>query len=380
MNQKSEPGGRRAGEPGWTFRGKSLTTLHLDLGRDWRGGQGQALLLMQGLQGRGHGAELIAIEGSPLAQKALAAGIRVHAVSPRAPRLRAAALLWKLLGQGRLRVVHCHDAHALTAAWLAGAHRRATLVVSRRLAYPLSRSPWGLARYRSARTIVAVSRFVRESVLASGLPPAQVEVVYDGVAVPSLPSPDERTAARRHWNQNAQSPLVGCVGYLLPEKGQEVLIRALPIVLKEHPNCRLLLAGDGPCRASLERLAAGLGVQESVCFAGHVADVVQVYPALDVFLFPSLAEPLGSSLLAAMGHSLPAVAVARGAVPEIIEDGQNGLLVAAPEPGQLAAAAVRLLGDPLLGTRLGASARRTIEQRFTADRMVEATLDLYRRL
>jgi glycosyltransferase involved in cell wall biosynthesis len=355
-------------------------TLHVDLGRDWRGGQGQALLLMQGLLRRGHKAELVAVRGSPLAAKALAGGIPVHHVMPRAPRLHAAILLRKLLGRGRAGLVHCHDAHALTAAWLAGAHRRASVVASRRLAFPLSRNPWGLARYRSARRIAAVSCFVRESVLASGLPPDQVEVVYDGVELPPVPSPEEKARARRAWSPDSQGALVGCVGYLLPEKGQEALVRAMPIVLQARPGSRLLLAGDGPCRPHLERLAAELGVERAVRFAGHVVDVVSVYRALDAFVFPSLAEPLGSSLLAAMAHGLPCVAVARGAVPEIIEDGLNGLLAQAPEPSELASRVILLLEDMPLRLRLGEAARQTIERRFTADHMVEATIDLYRRI
>ena len=359
---------------------RPLSTLHIDLGRDWRGGQGQALLLMQGLQGRGHEVELITMEGSPLAAKAQAAGIRVHLAGHRAARLHAAFLLRERLGQDRPGVVHCHDAHALTAAWLAGAHRRTQLVASRRLAYPLSQSPCGLARYRSARKIVAVSQFVRSTVLSSGLPPDRVEVVYDGVEVPPPPASEERLRARSLWGFDHGTPLIGCVGYLLPEKGQELLIRAMPGILRAHPNCRLLLAGDGPCRAHLEGLAAELQVDEAVCFAGHVTDVVQVYRALDVFVFPSLAEPLGSSLLAAMAHSLPSVAVARGAVREIIEDCRDGLLVPEPEADAISAAVVRLLSEPPLRLRLGRAARQTIEQRFTADQMVEATLDVYRRL
>ena len=182
------------------------------------------------------------------------------------------------------------------------------------------------------------------------------------------------------WNPGPEAPLLGCVGYLLPEKGQEALIRAMPILRKRRPGCRLLLAGDGPCRSDLERLAAGLDVTEAVCFAGHVEDVTQVYRALDLFLLPSLAEPLGSALLAAMAHGLPSVAVARGAVPEIIEDGRNGLLVSSPDPAGIASAALRLLDDPPLAARLGEASRRTIEERFSANRMIEGTLALYRRI
>jgi glycosyltransferase involved in cell wall biosynthesis len=345
---------------------KPLTTLHVDLGRQWRGGQSQALLLVRGLLSQGHVAELVAPRGSPLAGRAQALGVRVHAVAP--SRTAAALALRPLVRTARFDVVHCHDAHGLTAAWLAGAAKHTLLVASRRVAYPLSRSPLGLRRYRSARRIVAVSNFVRASVVQSGVPAGQVEVVYDGVEVPD-PAP-----------RRSDLRFLGSVGYLLPEKGQELLIRALPRVLERRPGCRLVLAGAGPCRPALERLAAELGVAHAVGFPGLVEDVAQVYRELDVFLFPSLAEPLGSSLLSAMAHGLPAVAVGRGAVPEVIEDGRNGLLVPAPEPDAFAHAVLRLLDDPALAARLGAAARQTIQLRFSVGAMVENTLQVYRRV
>jgi glycosyltransferase involved in cell wall biosynthesis len=227
-----------------------------------------------------------------------------------------------------------------------------------------------------------VSRFVRESVLAAGLRSEQVEVIYDGVQVPPLPTPEEVRAARRRWevSDSSRLPLLGCVGYLLPEKGQELLIRALPEVRNQCQDCRLVLAGDGPCRARLERLARQLRVEQAVHFAGVVDDISQVYQAIDVFVLPSIAEPLGSSLLSAMAYGLPAVAVAGGAVPEIIQDGRNGSLVPTRDPSAIAAAVLRLLQDSPLCRRLGIAARQTIEERFSAEGMVEQTIDLYRRL
>ncbi len=330
-----------------------MTTLHVDLGRKWRGGQSQALLLIRGLLAMGYRAELVARAGSPLAERALAAGVRVHP-------------LWHLLHTDPYALVHCHDAHGLTAAWLAGAGHQSRLVASRRVAYPLARNPLARARYRASR-IIAVSEFVRDSVIASGTPAEQVDVVYDGVELPDL-APHRRPSHR-----------LGCVGYLLPEKGQELLIRALPPVLARYPDARLLLAGDGPCRAKLERLAAELEISGAVEFAGHVEDVAAVYRSLDVFLFPSLAEPLGSALLTAMAYGLPVVARPSGAVPEVIEDGVNGLL-AGGEPGAFAQAVLRLLDDAELAARLGAAARLAVEQRFSADAMIQGTLQVYHRV
>ncbi len=358
---------------------RTLLTLHVDLGQAWKGGQNQAFLLACGLRDRGHRADVLSIAGSPLSRRSEAVGLEVHDVEPTAVRLGAALQLRGLLRRQCYDVVHCHDANAVTAAWLAGVHRRTATVASRRLAYRLSNGVLGLARYRRARRVVAISEYVKNSVVASGIPAGQVEVVYDGVLVPP-PMIEAKAEARRVWRADAGARLVGCVGYLLPEKGQETLIRAFPLIRRKHPDCRLLLAGDGPCRPRLERLSAQLGVGGAVHFAGHVDDVARVYRALDVFLFPSLAEPLGSSLLAAMAYSLPCVAVAAGAVPEIIMHGSNGLLTAEPDPAQMASAATCLLDDPDLAARLGKAARHRIEERFTADQMVEATLDVYQRL
>ncbi len=357
-----------------------MLTLHIDLGKQWRGGQAQALLLMKGLRACGHEAELLSLRGSPLARRAEAEGIRVHAVEKPLARPRAAMQLAGFIAQRKPEIVHTHEAHALTAAWLARASRRTGLIASRRLAYHLQQNYISLARYRSAARILAVSKFVAESLAASSIESRRVAVVYDGVEVPSSVSAEERLGARRRWGIGGEERLLGCVGYLLPEKGQEILVRAWPEVLKRSGPCRLLLAGDGRSQPQLEALARELGVADAVLFAGFVENVAGVYAALDGFLFPSLAEPLGSSMLAALAYGLPTVALARGAVPEVITDGENGLLVDRPDPGAFATAVTRLLKEPALAARLGAGARRRIEQNFSADHMVDETLRVYGRV
>lgn len=353
-----------------------MNTLHLDLGPQWRGGQHQALLLLHGLRSRGHAAELVALRGAPLARRAAADGITVHEVAPRLARPHAALTLRRLLTQKRYDIVHAHEAHALTAAWWAGAHRRAALVASRRVAYRLN-SP---GRYRAARRVLAVSQFVAETVVASGLTRDNVSVIHDGVELPPLASPQEKRETRRSFGIDDSAPLLGCVGYLLPEKGHEHLIRALPAIRSQFPQVRLLLAGSGPCEPELKSLTRSLGVEPTIRFAGFVQDVERVYRALDVFVFPSLAEPLGSSLLAAMAHGLPVVAAAGGAVPEIVDDKRTGLLVPPADAASLASAVADLLRDSTRAAALGAAARQSILDHFTADRMVENTLHLYQEL
>src|SRR5438132_5002116 len=109
-------------------------------------------------------------------------------------------------------------------------------------------------------------------------------------------------------------------------------------------------------------------MQDKVIFAGFVEEVTQVYAALDAFVFPSLAEPLGTSLLAAMAWGLPVVAVASGGVPEYVQDDITGLLVAQSEPNLFSAAMLRMLSDESLRARLGNQAHRKIEEEFSARR------------
>jgi glycosyltransferase involved in cell wall biosynthesis len=383
-----------------------MKILHIDTRPDWRGGQLQVLLTLRGQRARGHDAQLMARRDSPLAQRASREGLPVHYIPSRFLRVRAALCLREILDQQAFDIVHAHDPHALTAAWLAGAHRRACLVVSRRVAYPLSRGRIGLARYRAAPCIIAVSQFVARSVNQSGVDARAVAVVYDGVEIPAETKVEERRAARARWNIGEDEFLLGCVGYLLPEKGQEVLLRALPAIRREFPSCRLIFAGDGPCRGSLEALARELSVAEAVIFGGFIQDVAEVYRALDLFLLPSLAEPLGTSLLAAMSYALPVVATASGGVPEVVVSGKNGILVSASQASTLeqvirlkksgtqteahasaeqqgvkfADAIRKVLSDPALAARLGKAARQTIIDHFSADVLVERTLEQYRKV
>ena len=353
-----------------------MVSLHLDTRPDWRGGQSQILLLLRGLRARGHEAELVALAGGPLERRALAEGFRVYPISPRSARAAAALLLRRLLVTRRFDVVHAHDAHGLTAAWLARAHRRAALVAHRRVVNPLRRSPIALARYRTARRILAISKFVAERVISAGISPGKVAVIYDGVELPSAAAVMGRGQARKRWDVDSEN-LLGCVSQFVPGKGQEVLVRAFPSVLKQIPNCRLLFIGDGPERAGLEQLARTLGIAPRVTFAGFIEDISGAYEALDLFVFPAINEGLGTALLMAMSYGLPAVAVASGGVPEVVEDRMNGLLVREPRPEEFSDGIVRLLKNPAEASRLGRAARETIVRQFTADRMVKLTLEQY---
>ena len=354
-----------------------MIPLIVDLETEWRGGQNQALLLLKGLYERGHAAELLAPPGSALAHRARKEGYYVHYASRGLFRLPAAVKIRNLLSTGRIDLVHANEAHAVSAAWLACAHWSVPFLASRRVGYPIGKNWFSQAKYRAASRILANSQWVADQAAASGVPIDKLRVVYEGTEIPERFSPAQRKQARRRWGVPEHAPLLGCVGVLLPDKGQEWLIRAVAELCKDYPDVRLLLAGDGPCRADLESLANELGVTQAVIFAGFVKDVESAYAALDVFLLPSFFEALNNSLLAAMAYEIPSIAFRRGALTEIIEDGHSGLIVSGPDVPEIRAAVKRILQDRAFALALGRSARHRVAENFSADRMIEKTLQVY---
>lgn len=357
-----------------------MIPLIVDLEMEWRGGQNQALLLLRGLYERGHAAELVAAHGSSLSHRAKKYGIYVHSVPRTFLRLSAARQIRSLLAEDRVELVHANEAHAVTAAWLALGKRNLPFVISRRVGYPIGKSWIARARYRSADCILANSQWVADQAAASGAPRGKLRVVHEGAEVPEPLKPAQRAQARRRWGVAEGTPLLGCVGVLLPDKGQECLIRALVEVRKDFPEARLLLAGDGPCREKLQKLAEELKLTEAVIFAGFVKEVESVHAALDVFLLPSFFEAFNNSLLAAMAYEIPSIAFSRGALTEIIEEGKSGLFVSGPDVGEIRGAVKRILQDRDFAGKLGAAGRTRVSENFTAEHMVEGTLKVYEEL
>jgi glycosyltransferase involved in cell wall biosynthesis len=170
------------------------------------------------------------------------------------------------------------------------------------------------------------------------------------------------------------------VGRLHPVKGHAILLEALRLLLDEGVSVALTLVGDGPLRASLERRAAELGVGNAVTFAGNVGQdaILDFYEAADVFCLPSFGEGIPVVLMEAMAMRLPVVASGVMGIPELVDDGLNGLLVPPGRPDRLAAALGRLIDEPALRRELGESGRAKVADQHDSARNAEALLHVMR--
>lgn len=232
---------------------------------------------------------------------------------------------------------------------------------------------WVIARFSDA--FIAVSEQGRRQMVAvEGIPERDIVVIPNGV---EPPPPGDGDGLRAELGIPAAAPLIGSVGHLRPEKAFEVLVDAAARLGRE---VHLLIAGEGPERERLELLATTLGIEDRVHLPGARSDIGAVLAALDVAVCCSDFEGGPLSVMEYMGASLPIVATDVGGIPELIGDGETGLLAPARDPAALAAAIGRLLGDPELGRRLGVAAARRRAAEHDVGVWSERIAALYRRL
>lgn len=231
------------------------------------------------------------------------------------------------------------------------------------------------ARRRLAARVATVSDAARTALLGAGLDRADhVVTVHNGVA--AAPAAGAGAGIRAELGLDADALVVAQVAVLREGKGHAVAAEAVARLRADHPGLRLVVVGDGPARAQVERALAPLG--EAALMLGHRDDVMAVLDAADVLVHPTEIDALPTAVMEAMAAGLPVVATNVGGVPELVADGETGVLVQAPATAPaLAEALAPLLADAGLRRRLGEAGRARYERGFTAESWAHRTRALY---
>jgi glycosyltransferase involved in cell wall biosynthesis len=277
----------------------------------------------------------------------------------------SARLAGTLLRSNGLRIVaHYHNQY--DANW----QRDGTLDLDRILA-------------RQTSTFVAVSGSVRDHMVERlAISPGEVTVIPNGVGIAQFQTAQTQEAAREALGLPSGRPIIGLVGRISEQKGQEDLIRAAPSLLAAFPEARIVFAGapdEAGCQRDMEELIRQLGIGHAVEFRGFLTDMAGFYRAIDLLAAPSRWEGFGLMLVEAMAAGVPIVAARVGAIPEVVVEGETSLLVSASEPAALAGAIVALLRDPATMRRFAVNGQERAQQ-FSWQRAGAALDRVYRTL
>jgi glycosyltransferase involved in cell wall biosynthesis len=364
-----------------------MISLHIDTARTWRGGQNQALLTVLGLRAAGHRTVLVAHPAGELRRRA-AEGPDLIPLAPRSELdLAAAWRLTRVIKDVKPAIIHAHDPHGVAMAALALAYQSSSgsagpqppLVASRRVDFPLKGNAFSRWKYRQVRAFICASDAIRHMLIDQGIDAKDAITVHEGIDLAHVDAAPRVNVHEMFWLPH-NAPLVGNIAALAPHKGQRYLIEAASLVVREVPDARFLILGEGELRAALEKQIADLALTKHVLLAGFRRDVLSILKGFDLFVLPSVTEGLGTSLLDAMACSRPIVASRVGGIPEVVRHGETGLLVPVKDARDLAASIIRLLLDPALAARFGAAGLERVRAKFSVERMVAGTLEVYARL
>lgn len=358
-----------------------IRILHTESSAGWGGQEKRIFRELTGLPRAAFSLQLACPQGSPLAVEAASRGIPVHPLSfRRSVDLKAILRLRKLMGRHGFQIVHTHSS---LDSWNAGLAAR---LVKPRPRVVRTRHLGGRVKNKLVYTLLAdrvvtlsegMRRYLAES---KGVSAGKIVVIPTGID-PGLFAPDGAGGELRPAAGAApHGPVIGTVSVLRGKKGHRVLLQAAALLRRRFPDLRVLIVGDGPGRDDLRRETEVLGLDGTVSFLGFRRDVPRLLETFDLFVFPSLEEALGTAVLEAMAAGKAVVASRVGGIPEVVADGETGLLVPPGDSDALAGAVTRLLENSEVRRRMGERGRLRIEEQFSLDRMLERTEALYHRL
>ena len=337
----------------------------------------------------------LACTGGPLAEEAAMLGVPVHIVPmPRLRRSLRAPLVWWAGAHSVARLAQEINAALLVANTVRAAFYGALAAWMACVPFVWHMRDFWLSEARphhlwadrlGKRLLCAAGRVIANSHATAAHLPCRdkVTVVHNGIEVERYDPMMDGTPFRQRYGIPLNAPLVGTVGRLRPWKGQDRFLRTLARVREAVPGIWGIIVGgaifdqpdDYPQR--LRRLTAELGLADRVVFTGHLDDVRPALAAMDLFVHPGDPEPFGLVNLEAMAMGKPVVTFAHGALPEIVVDGETGLLVKPGDEAALAEAVVTLVRDPARRTAMGRAEQRRAQTHFNAQRMAAQVMAIY---
>ncbi len=359
-----------------------MRILHVSTPMSWRGGEQQLNYLFKELERNDLQQCVLLRKGSAHEVELQKKGCPYATFSRKGPlNLSLAMTLRRLLLNYDPDLIHTHDAHAHTAAFLAALlfGVKLPIVVHRRVDFPVGRnrfSRWKFDHPCIAR-VIAVSDAIRRIGMEGVREKRKWVTIYDGIDPEGVRQRKDPKRIRKELGIDDGTPVIGNVAALADHKDHLTFLRTARAFIDRGNRGIFAIVGEGPERSNVEAERERLDLDEHVHLFGFREDVLELLSGFDLFLISSKTEGLGTSILDAMACGIPVLATNAGGIPEILEEGKNGILRDVGDHEGLAEALLKLLGDEELKDELVKEGKQTAE-RFSYQRMGEEVLQSYR--
>lgn len=313
-------------------------------------------------------------------------GIKVYNLGlKKTTPLKALLKLYRLIKSNEVSLVHTHNFQAgIIGRIVAKIARVPVIVATEHNSYNWSQRNL-FFRFINEHTtrlcnvrLIAISQAVKKCIIEnSHLSGDQINVIHNGVDLSGYPLKLDTTGKKRELDIAKYDKIIGTIARLEARKGHRYLIEAAARVINVCPKAVFLIIGDGPMYQKLLTLVSSRRIPNNVKFYGFRRDISEILSIVDVFVLSSVEEGLGLAIIEAMAAKKAVVATNVGGIPEVVIDGETGILVPSRDTEALAQAILKLLKNRAMAKKMGGAGRRRVETYFTLDRMIEETEILY---
>jgi glycosyltransferase involved in cell wall biosynthesis len=356
-----------------------MKILHIDTGREWRGGQRQALFLHEGLLESGIESIIVCNADGEFAKRDVENLIPIKFKGE--ADINYLSELRKVIRSEMPDIVHTHDAHALTPAVMAKATRRKfKLINTRRVDFSINKNFFSRKKYTNALVdgVVAISEAIKNMLIDDGVNPKKIPVINSGVRFPDRIDFSKVLEYRKKYGLE-EAYVIGKVANMADHKDHYTMLDAYSKFYGVIPESKLLLVGGGPMFDEIKEYASKLNCAENVIFTGHIDDVYEHIALFDVFCMSSKTEGLCTSIIDGLFMMKPVVAAAAGGIPELVKHNFNGMLSPVKDPDAMAENLLDMYDNEVAEKKFATNAFHTA-LKFSDSMMVSKYIKYYKEL
>jgi len=360
-----------------------LNILHTESSLGWGGQEIRILEEAKGLKKRGYRVIIACQPGSRLSKRAEDAGIEVMTLSMKRTSYPSAILrLRRIIEDYNVDILNTHSSIDSWLASIAGrlSKRKPVILRTRHLSTPISKSLLSRILYkRLPHRVITTGESIRKKMVEeNGFDGERIVSIPTGVDLDVFDLRKVNGTLRKEWDIPEDLPVIGMVAVIRSWKGHEDFIDAVQIVLKESPEARFFIVGDGPRREIVREYIRKRGLEGSIIMTGERDDIPQAMASFDIVVLPSYAnEGLPQAIAQALSMERPVVASNIGSIPELVIDGETGYLVPPKNPSILSKKIISLLKDEQLRGKMGKAGRRLVTSSFSLETMLDRIEGLY---